>query len=206
MVARAAFSAASRCAGLSASPSARMISMSPMPMKAKTARRYFSWKSFASNGIPGFIVFVLVNVCADAQVRALSSQKCQRRRLDAGLDSFRRIENAFCRVFGLKEVDRHVEHHHVRCGDASRRPCFEKRARCRISLGWAVRELVHEITARFIQIGFRHHERSNTQIARDDAAERLTQQSEFSGAGAPNPFCEPLQPARQRNVARTNLD
>ena len=90
------------------------------------------------------MVFVLVNVCADAQVRALSSQKCQRRRLDAGLDSFRRIENAFCRVFGLKEVDRHVEHHHVRCGDASRRPCFEKRARCRISLGWAVREtLLH---------------------------------------------------------------
>src|ERR1700757_624388 len=41
-----------------------------------------------------------------AQVRALPSQKCQRRRLDAGLDSFRRIENAFCRVFGLKEVDR----------------------------------------------------------------------------------------------------
>src|ERR1700719_3765269 len=28
---------------------------------------------------------------ADAQVRALPSQKCQRRRLDAGLDSFRRI-------------------------------------------------------------------------------------------------------------------
>jgi hypothetical protein len=26
---------------------------------------------------------------ADAQVRALPSQKCQRRRLDAGLDSFR---------------------------------------------------------------------------------------------------------------------
>src|SRR6516225_8987348 len=41
---------------------------------------------------------------ADAQVRALPSQKCQRRRLDAGLDSFRRIENAFCRVFGPKEV------------------------------------------------------------------------------------------------------
>ena len=78
---------------------------------------------------------------ADAQVRALPSQKCQRRRLDAGLDSFRRIENASCRVFGPKEVDRHVEHHHVRCGDASRRPRFEKRARCRISLGWAVREL-----------------------------------------------------------------
>jgi hypothetical protein len=112
---------------------------------------------------------------ADAQVRALPSQKCQRRRLDAGLDSFRRIENAFCRVFGPKEVDRHVEHHHVRCGDASRRPRFEKRARCRISLGWAVRELVHELTARFIQIGFRDHQRSNAQIARDDAAERLTQ-------------------------------
>src|SRR4029077_13290922 len=47
MVAWAVFSAASRCAGLSASPSARMISMSPMPRKAKIARRYFSWKSFA---------------------------------------------------------------------------------------------------------------------------------------------------------------
>src|SRR5712672_2231522 len=120
-----------------------------------------------------FIVFVPDH--ADAQVRALPSKKCQRSRLDAGLDSFRRIENAFCRVFGLKEVDRHVEHHHVRCGDASRRPRFEKRARCCISLGWAVRELVHELTARFIQIGFRHHKRSNAQIARDDAAERLTQ-------------------------------
>jgi len=41
---------------------------------------------------------------ADAQVLALPSQKCQRRRLDAGLDSFRRIENAFCRVFGPKPV------------------------------------------------------------------------------------------------------
>ena len=42
MVACAVFSAASRCAGLSASPSARMISMSRIPRKAKTARRYFS--------------------------------------------------------------------------------------------------------------------------------------------------------------------
>ena len=44
-----------------------------------------------------------------------------------------------------------------------------------IAPGGYVRELVHEITARFIQIGFRHHERSNAQIARDDAAERLSQ-------------------------------
>src|SRR5260370_3815778 len=92
-------------------------------------------------------------------------------------NSFRRIENTFCRVFGLKELDRHVEHHHVRCGDASRRPCFEKRARCRISLGWAVRELVHEITARFLQIGFKHPPPSKTPITREQPASRLTPQS-----------------------------
>jgi hypothetical protein len=51
MVAWTAFSDASRCA--KRQPFRPMISMSPMPMEATTARRYFSWKSFASNGIAG---------------------------------------------------------------------------------------------------------------------------------------------------------